>query len=57
MCTDLRGVYLHLMERIDCDEDVSHIRVDLISSIAALELLCDRVLKKIHTTGRIYSIF
>lgn len=34
------------MERIDCDEDVSHIRVNLISSIATLKLLCDRVLKK-----------
>lgn len=49
MCTDLGCVNLHLMKRIDCDEDVSNIRVDLILSIASLELLCDRVLKKIHT--------
>lgn len=46
LCTYLAGVYLHLMERIDCDEDVAHIRVNLISSIATLKLLCDRVLKK-----------
>lgn len=56
--THLRSVYLHLMERIDCDEDVSHIRVNLIFSIAGLKLLCDRVLKKkikatsmVHPTG------
>lgn len=46
LSTDLRGVYLHRMEGIDCDEDVSHICVNLISSIASLKLLCDRVLKK-----------
>ena len=33
------------MERVDGDEDVSHIRVNLIASIAALKLLCDRVLE------------
>lgn len=33
------------MERVDCDEDVSHVRVNLISSIAALKLLCDCVLE------------
>lgn len=43
--THLRSVYLHLVERIDGDEDVSHARVDLISPIATLELLGDRVLK------------
>lgn len=43
--TDLRSVYLHLMERVDGDEDVSHIRVNLITSVAALKLLRDRVLE------------
>lgn len=43
--TDLRSVYLHLMERVDGDEDVSHIRVNLIASVAALKLLRDRVLE------------
>lgn len=39
--TDLRSVNVHLMERIDCDENVSHIGVDLISVISTLKLLCD----------------
>ena len=44
--TYLRRVNLHLMERIDCDEDVSHICVNLISAVSTLKLLCDRVLTK-----------
>lgn len=34
------------MERVDGDEDVSDICVDLISGVAALKLVCHRVLKK-----------
>lgn len=33
------------MEGVDGNEDVSHVRVDLISSVATLQLLSDRVLK------------
>lgn len=44
-CNDLGGVYVQLMEGVDGNEDVSHVRVDLISSVATLQLLSDRVLK------------
>lgn len=36
---DLRGVNLHLVERIDGDEDVAHVGVNLIPAVATLELL------------------
>lgn len=42
--TDQRGVDLHLVERVDRDEDVAHVGVDLVSSVAALELLRHLVL-------------
>lgn len=42
---DLWGIYVQFMERVDGNEDVSNIRVDLISSIATLQLLGYRVLK------------
>lgn len=39
--THLGSVDLHLMERIHCDENVPHVRVNEILSIASLKLLCD----------------
>lgn len=36
LSSDLWGVYVQLMERVDGNEDVSNIRVDLISSVATL---------------------
>lgn len=45
LCNDLGGVYVQLMEGVDGNEDVSHVRVDLISSVATLQLLSHRVLK------------
>lgn len=47
MCVDtnLRGVNLHLVERIDRNENVTHVRVDLIPAIATLELLRHLVLE------------
>lgn len=50
--TDLRSVYLHLMEGIDGDEDVSHVRVNLIPPVATLKLLCDHVLKENHESHK-----
>lgn len=45
LSSDLRCVNVQLMERVDGNEDVSNIRVDLISSVATLQLLGHRVLK------------
>lgn len=47
MCTttDLRGVDLHGVERVDRDENVAHIRVDLVPAVATLELLRHLVLE------------
>lgn len=49
---DLRRVNLHLVEGIDCDEDVAHIRVNLIPPVATLELLRHLVLEKKGTRKR-----
>lgn len=47
MCvnTNLRGVNLHLVERIDRDENVTHVCVNLIPAVATLELLRHLVLE------------
>lgn len=34
--TNLRGVNLHIVERIDRDENVTHVRVNLIPAVATL---------------------
>lgn len=52
----LRRVDLHLVEGIDGDEDVSHVRVDLISPVATLQLLCDGVLKPTQVAVCLYSV-
>lgn len=43
--TDLGGVDLHGVERVDGDEDVAHVRVDLVPAVATLELLRHLVLE------------
>ena len=47
--TDLSRVNVHLVERVDGDEDVPNIRVNLISGITTLKLVCDCVLEKKET--------
>lgn len=44
--TDLGGVDLHGVERVDRDEDVAHVRVDLVPAVATLELLRHLVLEQ-----------
>lgn len=43
---DLGGVDLHLVERIDGDEDVANVGVDLVPAVATLELLRHLVLEE-----------
>lgn len=43
--TDLGGVDLHGVEGVDGDEDVAHVRVDLVPAVATLELLRHLVLE------------
>lgn len=47
--TNLRSVDVHFVERVDGDEDVAHVGVDLIPAVALLELLADRILPKKQT--------